>query len=314
MTATPTTGISPKSTEQRPAHRERPAGRLPGPPWYTAISNTIRFLRDALSTSSALRERYGDVVSVPTLMGTITMIFHPDGVRHVLQEHHLNYNKDIPDCHVLSLLIGKGLLTNDGASWLQRRLIQPAFHRERVSAFGPLMTNATQAWLDQCEAAGVGGTDRPLDIPHEMGALTLTIVCQALFGTDLPPVEVARVGSALTAANHLLTQALYVPGLLSLPTPQRRRLRAARRELHAVVDEIIRQRRMQADQPEQRSDVLAILLQARDAESGKGMSDQQVCDEVLTLLLAGHETTANALSWIVYLLSPVRFGADTAVA
>jgi len=129
--------------------------------------NTIGFLRDALSISLAMRERYGDVVSVPTLMGTITMIFHPDGVRHVLQEHHMNYNKDIPDYHIPSLLIGKRLLTNDGASWLQqRRLIQPAFHREPVVAFGPLMTNATQAWLDQCEAAGVGGTDKPLDIPH----------------------------------------------------------------------------------------------------------------------------------------------------
>jgi enediyne biosynthesis protein E7 len=162
------------------------------------------------------------------------------------------------------------------------------------------MTNATQAWLDRCEAAGFGDTDMPLDIPREMGALTLTIVCQALFGADLPPADVERVGSALTAANHLLTQALYVPGLLSLPTPQRRRLRAARRELHAIVDEIIRRRRAQE---EQRSDLLAVLLEARDAESGKGMSDQQARDEILTLLLAGHETTANALSWIFYLLA-----------
>ncbi len=300
--ATTTTAQHP--TDKRPVPVGRPASRLPGPPWYSAAGNTIRFLRDALGLSVAMRERYGDVVSVPTLMGTITMIFHPDGVRHVLQEHHMNYNKDIPDYHVLSLLIGKGLLTNDGASWLQqRRLIQPAFHRERVSAFGPLMTNATQTWLDRCEAAGFGDTDMPLDIPREMGALTLTIVCQALFGADLPRADMKRVGSALTAANHLLTQALYVPGLLSLPTPQRRRLRAARRELHAVVDEIIRQRRAQPNQAEQRDDLLAMLLDARDAESGTGMSDQQARDEILTLLLAGHETTANALSWIFYLLA-----------
>ncbi|MFI5274354.1 MAG: cytochrome P450, partial [Ktedonobacterales bacterium] len=279
-----TTTTSRQSTQQRPVQQELPATRLtraPGPPWYTAASNTIWFLRDALGLCVAMRERYGDVVTVPTLVGTMTMIFHPDGVRHVLQEHHQNYNKDIPDYHILSLLVGNGLLTNDGASWLQqRRLIQPAFHHERVAAFGPLMTDASQTWLDRCEADRLSDTDRPLDIPHEMGALTLTIVCRALFGADLPHADVERVGSALTAANRLLTQALYVPGLLSLPTPRRSRLRAARRELYGVVDTIIRQRRAQTaqpdqpDQPGQRGDLLALLLTARDAESGQGMSDE----------------------------------------
>src|SRR5258708_13695099 len=114
------------TTSPRPVTHERPATRLAGPPWRTAVGNTVRFLRDALGVSVAMRERYGDVVSVPTLVGMMTMIFHPDGVRRVLQENHTNYNKDIPDYHILSLLIGKGLVTNDGASWLQqRRLIQP---------------------------------------------------------------------------------------------------------------------------------------------------------------------------------------------
>jgi cytochrome P450 len=298
-----TTTQRPRTQEQQ-EQQEQAATRLPGPPWYSAVRNTIRFLRDALGVSVEMRERYGDVVSVPTLVGTMTMIFHPDGVRHVLQENHQNYNKDIPDYRILSLLVGNGLLTNDGASWLQqRRLIQPAFHRERVSAFGPLMTDATQAWLDQREAEGFGDTNIPLDIPREMGALTLTIVCRALFGADLPQAEVERVGAALTSANHLLAQALYVPGLLTLPTPQRRRLRAARRVLRAVVDEIICQRRAEAQRGEQRDDLLALLLAARDEESGQGMSDQQARDEVLTLLLAGHETTANALSWLLYLLA-----------
>lgn len=88
-----------------------------------------------------MRERYGEVVSVPTLVGSFTLIFHPDGVRHVLQDNYHNYNKDVPDYHVLSLVLGKGLLTNDGGLWLkQRRLIQPVFHRERVAALGTLMT------------------------------------------------------------------------------------------------------------------------------------------------------------------------------
>jgi cytochrome P450 len=279
----------------------QPKPHLPGPRWYTAAGNTISLLRDALGYSVEIRERYGDVVAVPTRVGTMTMICHPDGVRRVLQENHLNYNKDIPDYRILSQLVGKGLVTNDGASWLQqRRLIQPAFHRDRVSGFAPLMTDATQAWLDQRAAQGYVDSGRPLDIPHEMGELTLTIVCRSLFGADLPQAHLERVGAALTAANHTLATALFVPGLLSLPTPQRRRLRAARRELHAVVDGLIRERRASS---QQRDDVLSLLLEARDAENGEGMSDEQARDEVLTLLLAGHETTANALAWTFYLLA-----------
>jgi cytochrome P450 len=292
---------STNSTEQYTLHGDQRASHLPGPPLYTAVGNTLRFLRHALDFSMEMRARYGDVVSVPTLMGRLTLIYSADGVRHVLQENHLNYNKDIPDYRILSLLLGKGLLTNDGASWLQqRRLIQPAFHRGRVAALGPIMTTTTVAWLEQLEATSSADTGEPIDVLREMSGLTLSIVCKALFGADLPTQEVERVGRALTSANHLLADAFYLPGILSLPTPQRRRLYAARSELYAVVDEIVRRRR---SAPEQRDDLLAMLLEARDAETGEGMSDQQVRDEVLTLLLAGHETTANALSWTFYLLA-----------
>src|SRR5258708_14432470 len=109
----------------------------PGPPWYTAVQNTFSFSRKALDFLLQMRERYGDVVSVPTLVGPWTLIFHPDGVRHVLQENHFNYNKDAFSTQGLRLVLGNGLLTNDGESWLmQRRLIQPAFHRKLVAAFG----------------------------------------------------------------------------------------------------------------------------------------------------------------------------------
>ena len=178
--------------------------------------------------------------------------------------------------------------------------MQPAFHRDRIAALGTLITDATATWLDQLEAAQVITNGRPLDIPQEMSRLTLSIVCKALFGADLPAEALERVSRALSTANHLLAEAFYLPGILSLPTPQRRRLREARRELHAVVDTIIQQRRASS---EERGDLLAMLLEARDAETGVGMSDQQLRDEILTLLLAGHETTANTLSWTFYLLA-----------
>ncbi len=282
--------LSYKQTRRRP----------PGPPWSTAARNTFGFSRHALDFLLEMRERYGDIVSVPTLVGALTLIFHPDGVRRVLQEYHRNYNKDVPDYHVLRLVLGKGLLTNDGASWLkQRRLIQPAFHRERVAAFAALMTDTTLARLEQWEAGGLIGTNEPLDLTREMSNLTLSIVGQALFGADLS-AETECIGRALTEVNRRLSEAFYLPWLLSLPTPQRHRLSVARRELDAVVEAIIRARRARR-QPH--DDLLELLLEARDEETGEGMTDRQVRDEVLTLLLAGNETTANALSWTFFLLA-----------
>jgi enediyne biosynthesis protein E7 len=288
-------------TERNTPRSGHPVSRLPGPPWYTAMENTSNFLRHAIDSSEAMRQQYGDVVSVPTLVGRLTLVFHPDGVRRILQEDHFNYNKDIPDYHVLSLLLGKGLLTNDGESWLQqRRLIQPAFHRDRIAAFSKVMTDTTLEWLDRWEIQGLVDTGKPLDMLTEMSGLTLTIVCKALFGADLRDDQLKRVGRALTTANHRLSDAFYIPAILSLPTPQRHQLSAARRELHAIVDELVRQRR--AD-PGERNDLLSMLLEARDADTGEGMSESQIRDEVLTLLLAGHETTANTLSWTFYLLA-----------
>jgi cytochrome P450 len=294
------TTSSPPAAQQRPLQRKQREPHPPGPPWYTAARNTLSFLRNALGFLMEMRERYGDVVSVPTLVGPFTLIFHPDGVRRVLQENHRNYNKNVPDYHVLSLVLGKGLLTNDGESWLKlRRLIQPAFHRERVAAFGTLMTNTTLMWTQHWETGGFIETNKQLALTQEMSSLTLSIVGQALFGTDLS-AETERVGRALTTVNHLLAKALYLPWVFSLPTPQRRRLHVGRSELHTVVEQIIRERRRRR---ETHGDLLEMLLQARDEGTGEGMTDQQVRDEVLTLLLAGHETTANALLWTFLLLA-----------
>lgn len=286
--------------EPRLQQRKQGEPRLPGPPWPTAAQNTFSFLRKALDFLLEMRERYGDVVSVPTLVGPFALIFHPDGVRHVLQENHRNYNKDVPDYHVLSLVLGKGLLTNDGGSWLkQRRLIQPAFHRQRVAAFGTLMTETTLRWTQRWETGSFIETNKPLALTQEMSSLTLNIVAKALFGTDLS-AETEGIGRALTTVNHLLAKAFYLPWVLSLPTPQLRRLHVARSALYTVVEEIIRERRRHHAT---HGDLLEMLLEARDEETGEGMTDQQVRDEVLTLLLAGHETTANALSWTFYLLA-----------
>lgn len=285
---------SPPTTPQ-PAQAKRRWQRPPGPPWYTAIWNTLNW-RDPLAFLRGLRASYGDLITLPTVVGPLTLVFHPDGVRHVVQENHFNYHKgDI--YQVLSLTLGKGLLTNNGDSWLhQRRLIQPIFHRKQIAAFGRLMTENATSWIESLNL----DTGAPLDVFQEMSGLTLSVVCQALFGADMLPYK-QRVFTASSTINHLDAQAFSAPWLLTLPTPQRRRLYKAKATLDAIVDTLISRRRSQATAS--RNDLLAMLLEARDAETGEGMADQQVSDEVRTLMLAGHETTTNALCWTLLLLA-----------
>jgi cytochrome P450 len=122
----------------------------PGPSWHTAAWNTVTFARRTLSFLQELRECYGDSVTLPTVLGPWTLIFHPDGVRHIVQENHKNYGKGGISNQVLRLTLGNGLLTNNGNSWLhQRRLIQPVFHRERLATMSRLMTENAASWLEE---------------------------------------------------------------------------------------------------------------------------------------------------------------------
>jgi cytochrome P450 len=227
------------------------------------------------------------------------LIYHPDDVKHVLQENHFNYNKDVFTYHILDPVLGAGLFTNDGESWLhQRRLIQPAFHRKCLVTYATLMTDATDAMLESWQARQ--NADGPLDIAEEMMRLTLRIVGQALFSLDLSQ-ETSTVGQAVTTLVKLLGDYVYAPfPPISFPTPRNRHMQAAIHELDTVTFRIIKERR---EHPTDTGDLLSMLLLARDEETGEGMNDQQVHDEVMTLLLAGHETTANALTWTWYLLS-----------
>src|SRR6266851_7144950 len=230
----PSLPATPRETRAR-RHRQLP----PGPSWHTAAWNTVKFARQTLSFLQELRERYGDLVTLPTVLGPWTLVFHPDGVRHVVQENHKNYRKGGISHQALRLTLGNGLLTNNGDSWLhQRRLIQPVFHRERIAAMGRLMTESAASWT---EAINIE-TQQPLDLFPQMSGLTLDIVCKALFGADLLEYK-EQVFQASGAINHLEAQALYMPGLLFLPTPQRQRLYEARATVSTVVDALIAKRR-----------------------------------------------------------------------
>jgi cytochrome P450 len=242
-----------------------------------------------------LQRQYGDVVRLPGFGVPAHLITHPDGVKHVLQDHNRNYPKS-ETYQQMKMILGNGLVTSEGDFWLkQRRLAQPAFHRQRIAAFAETMTEATARMLDRWQP------NTTINLSNEMMALTMQIIAKTMFSADLSTQSDSigqHVGEAFRAYDKLSGARIKLPAFL--PTPQRRRFQKAKAAIDQVVYSLIEQHR-QSNQDH--GDLLSMLMLSKDEETGQGMTDQQLRDEVLTIFLAGHETTSNALSWTFYLLS-----------
>jgi len=229
----------------------------------------------------------------------VYLVSHPDLIKHILQDNNRNYHKSV-GYEKTRPMLGYGLLTSEDDFWRrQRRLAQPAFHRKHISAFATTMTDATSQMLQRWQHHAESGA--PFNAAAEMMRLTLTIVGRTLFNTDLSD-EADKVGQALTIAlehTNRRMQSLFDLGE-KLPTPENRRFNEAIKTLDEVVYGMIEERRRTNID---NGDLLSLLLHAQDEETGERMSDKQLRDEAMTIFLAGHETTANALAWTWYLLS-----------
>jgi cytochrome P450 len=258
-------------------------------------------LRDPLGHLERVWRTYGDIGC--SRFGPIRSYFviHPDHVQHVLQERNRNYVKG-PIIARTKVLVGEGLFTSEGDFWRrQRRLAQPAFHRARIAAFADMMIACGREMLDGWEGAAASGTT--FDLAAETSRVTLRVVGKALFSLDLQG-EAASVGEALVEARDFVTHRtfkLLIPPMWA-PTARIRRYRSALAVLDDMVLRIIHERRRASD-PGAAEDLLGMLIAARDEETGEGMTDRQLRDEVMTFVLAGHETTAVSLAWIWYLLA-----------
>jgi cytochrome P450 len=244
--------------------------------------------------------RYGEISRYRLLSQSVYLLSHPDYIKHVLQDNHRNYGKQTFAYRALRLILGNGLLTSEGDFWLrQRRLAQPAFHRQRIEGFGSIMTRATLTMLERWET--YAKQQQTFDVSQEMGRLTLRVAGETLFNIDLSD-EADEVGQALSIGLEQIDDRLHrlVALPLFLPTPQNRRFLTALRTLDTVVSEMIAERRRAQ---EDRGDLLSMFMLVQDEETGERMNDRQLLDEVKTILLAGHETTANALTWTWYLLA-----------
>ena len=252
--------------------------------------------RDALGLLTHCARDYGDFVRLRLGFTRAVLVSHPELIDEVLVTRNQDFRKHVGTRRLGSLL-GNGLLLSEGDFWLrQRRLMQPAFHRQRIAAMADAMVATTSGMLDDWR---VGQTR---DVQQAMTELTLRIVARTLFGTDVGE-DLARIrGSNQVMTEHFRSRLFSLMILLPdwVPTPGNRRYGRAVRDLDTLVYRIIAERRQSA--AEAAPDLLSLLLAARD-EDGLGMSDRQLRDEVLTLLLAGHDTTALALTWAWVLLA-----------
>ena len=266
--------------------------RPPGPKPHFIIGNIPLASRDPLGVFLNWAREFGDIFYYRAAWLHIYVLNHPDLIESVLVRNPASFQKD----RVIRnsrWFFGNGLLTSEGDFWLrQRRLSQPAFHRERVASYAQIMTGYAEEML----ATWQPGETR--DIHAEMMNLTLRIVVRALFNVEAE--ETVHISAALNTLMRNATgiRMLYPPAGRYLPTPAMIGLRRAVWHLEQTVYGIIEQRR--ADNRDA-GDLLSMLMQVRD-EDGSSMSNQQLRDEVLTFLLAGHETTALALSWTWHLL------------
>jgi cytochrome P450 len=256
----------------------------------------LAFSRARLELLRDFTRRYGDVVYFQMAGAPFAILNHPDFVRDVLVTRHRAFHKGV-GLERARMLLGHGLLTSeDDFHARQRRLLLPAFHRERIAGYADAMVSDTKRRSDRWRTGSV------IDVAAEMAALALAIAGKTLFDTDVEG-EASEIGAAVSAALASFNFALlpYGDRLVNFPIPPAIRFKRARARLDATVYRLIAERRSRGATGR---DVLSMLVSARDVEGDNaGMTDEQIRDEAMTLLLAGHETTANGLTWTWYLLS-----------
>ena len=272
----------------------------PGPGSRPPLDD-LRTLRDGPHAFLLqIAHQYGDVVRYPVGPLAVYLVVHPDGVKRVLQDNAKNYSKDTFQYNLLSSITGRGLLTSDGDFWLrQRRLAQPAFHKQRIAGFSGLMTGCAERMLTHW--AGSAARGEPIDVAAQMMHVALQIVGKALFSIEIGDEADELAQATLVVLDHIVGRARTF-GMVPqwLPTPGNLHYRRALRTLEGAVNTTIASRRRDAGDA---ADLLGMLMSARDPDTGAGMTDRQLRDEMMTLLIAGHETVASALAWAWYLLA-----------
>lgn len=275
-------------------------GRVPpGPPRRAALGILRQLRADRIGLMSEAVREYGDAVRVAIGPKQLYIFNHPEHAKHVLADNAANYHKGIGYTEAKRAL-GDGLLTSEGALWKeQRRTIQPVFQHKRIAAQADVIVNEALGLVERLRAhQGVG---RPVDVLDEITALTLGVLGSTLLDIDLGAFE--SIGHSFEAVQDQAMFEMETLGMVPrwLPTAGQRAFRTARADLERIVGSLVEQRK--ANPIAAGDDVLTRLIASTDKESDKRVADRRMRDELVTLLLAGHETTASTVGWTLHQVS-----------
>ena len=254
-----------------------------------------RFGDDPLAFAMELSKYESDMIHIKVGPSHVYLIKHPDLVQEVLVKKASHFVKWDRQKQVFGKFDGNGLVNSDGDFWKrQRKMMQPAFHHNRIRNYADVMVDYTMRYMDEWQSGD------EISMQEQLSYITRDIVTKTLFDADVS-AETERIGEIMALVQDKAYREFKAPVMLPdwLPLAYKKREQEAIAELHSIMNRIIRERR---DNFEDTGDLLSMLLLARDDE-GKGMSDEQLRDEVTTLFIAGHETTATALAWALYLIA-----------
>jgi cytochrome P450 len=255
--------------------------------------------KDPLGFFTSAAERFGDVVRFNAGQHWLYLLRNPDDIAQVFQQNHANYRKSRYYAKAIPIF-GEGMFVAEGEAWRRKRtLIQPAFHKQKLDALATLMTDTGAETIERWRASA--GSGAPLDIAPEMMRASLLVVIKAFFSVDFPG-ETSAMTRALTTLMHAGERRIWAPFSLplSFPTPENRRIREAIATFDRAIFELIEARRRSGVAQD---DLLSLILDSRFEDTGEPMSNREIRDELMTMVIAGHETTAMAIAWACHLLS-----------
>jgi cytochrome P450 len=272
--------------------------QAPSPRGHLLLGNLMALRRDLLATFSRWQHEHGDIVRFRVGWQIGHLLCHPEMAHQVLIQRQSAFGKVSLNGQVsaLQLVLGNGLLISDGEFWRrQRRMMQPSFHRSQIAAMADKITGAGERLLARLPTSG---PDEPIDIAHEMMDVTLDVISQSIFSTNVM-LQFEHLESSLTMLRDFVFKDSLNPLRLPFSWPPRRYKRALKM-IDDAIYALIEERRASGKRYD---DLLDMLLQVRDKQTGQGMSDQEVRDEISTIFAAGHDTIAQALTWSWYLLA-----------
>ena len=274
-----------------------PQRPIPGPRGRPLIGVMPEMVSDMLGLFMNTAKEYGGIAQFKLLNKSYLLVTNPDYVKYILQDNYKNYVRG-RSVETGRVLLGNGLPLIDGDFWLrERRMLQPAFHRERLGRLADNVTNVIHTFLE--DWAGKAKQNQILDLDDEMMRLTLTIIIKSMFNSPIDD-KIPALSHAFNVASKFMLwrsqQMLQLP--LSVPLPRHMAYDRALKVLNDTIYPLVA-----AGRAHPKDDLLGMMLEMRDADTGEGMSDQQARDEVVTIFFAGHETTAATLAWAFYRLS-----------